>query len=257
MRNQQLIKSGHVWLVAVLLACGLLAVVGKAEILIGGQQGSNQNSNSNSNRNSKNSNENKTQKNNANNSNSGTSSASGERGAMGSMSSKDQEFVVEAAMGGMMEVELGRWAAQKGTSDAVKQFGQRMVADHRKANEQLMSLATSKGITLPTKLDEKHRAEVTKVSSLSGAAFDRAYSKLMLSDHNKDVAAFEKQSNEGGDPDIKAFATSTLPTLKEHLQMATALTGKQSGNSDNSNSNSNTGGSKNRNNNGNGNSNRP
>src|SRR4030095_3984791 len=245
MRNQQLIKSAHIWFVAVLLACGLVAMAANARITIVGQQNSNQNSNSNSNS----SNENRTQKSNANNTNSG---ASGERTAMGARSSKDRDFVMEAAMGGMMEVELGRWAAQKVTSDAVKQFGRRMVDDHSKANTELMSLASSKGITLPTALDEKHQANVTKLLRLSGADFDREYAKMMANDHKKDVAAFEKQSTKGADPDIKAFASKSLPTLQEHLQMAKGLSGDQDGNS---NSNSNTGGSKKSNSNSNGNGN--
>lgn len=163
---------------------------------------------------------------------------------------------MDAAIGGLMEVELGRIAAQKGMSDSVKQFGQRMVDDHSKANEELMTLAQSKGITLPTALDEKHQKDVTKLSAMSGAEFDRAYSKMMLSDHNKDVKEFEKQSTKGGDADIKAFASKTLPTLREHLQMAQALEPNQRSNS---NSNSNSGGSRNSNSNrnSNGNSNRP
>jgi len=139
------------------------------------------------------------------------------------------------------------------------------VDDHSKANTELMTLASGKGITLPTALDEKHQKEVTKLSGMSGAEFDRAYAKMMLSDHNKDVSEFEKQSTRGSDPDLKAFATKTLPTLQEHLQMARALPGNERGNTgDNSNMNSNTGGSRNSNrsnrngnHNGNGNSNRP
>src|SRR5215470_7322364 len=126
-------------------------------------------------------------------------------------------------MGGLQEVELGHVAAQKGTSDAVKQFGQRMVDDHSKANSELMTLASSKGVTLPTALDEKHQKEVTKLTAMSGAEFDRTYSKMMLSDHTKDVAEFEKQSTKAADPDLKAFAAKTLPTLQEHLQLAKAL----------------------------------
>ena len=132
-------------------------------------------------------------------------------------------------MGGMMEVELGRLAAQQGMSEAVKQFGQRMVDDHTKANSELMTLASSKGITLPTALDEKHQKDVTKLSGLSGADFDRAYMKMMVNDHNKDVKNFEKQSTRGADADLKAFAGKTLPTLQEHLQMARALPGAEGG----------------------------
>ena len=237
MNNQQLIKHAHVWFLAVLLACGVLAIVVKAGIAIQ-DQNSNQNSNSNSTANS-----NKTQNRNSNRSNR-NSTAMGEQAAMGNMTSQDHEFIMDAAMGGLEEVELGRIAAQKGMSDAVKQFGQRMVDDHSKANSELMSLASSKGITLPTALDEKHQKDVTKLSAMSGAEFDRAYSKMMLSDHNKDVSEFEKQSTKGTDPDLKAFASKTLPTLQEHLQMAKALPDNQRGSSNNnsnrnSNSNSN------------------
>jgi putative membrane protein len=247
MNNQQLLKRAHVWFLAVLIACGLVVIAVKAGSTMQNQN-SNQNSNSNANANS-------SQNRNANraaNRKSGNMNASGQQASTGNMSSQDHDFIMDAAMGGMMEVELGRIAAQKGMSDSVKQFGQRMVDDHSKANEELMSLASSKGMTLPTALDEKHQKDVTKLSAMSGAEFDRAYSKMMLSDHTKDVKEFEKQSTKGGDPDLKAFASKTLPTLQEHLQMARNLEGNQRGNS-----NSNSGGSRNSNSNSNSNSNRP
>ena len=257
MSNQQLIKSAHVWALAVLLACGVWAIVGKAGIR-NQDQNSNQNSNTGS--------ANRSQNANRSNRNSRNSNAMGEQTGMANMASQDHNFLMDAAMGGLMEVELGRVAAQQGTSEAVKQFGQRMVDDHSKANQDLMSVASSKGITLPTTLDEKHQKELTKMSSLTGAEFDREYTKMMLSDHRKDVSEFEKESTRGTDADLKAFATKTLPTLQEHLQMAEALPdAKRSGgnmnSSSNSNMNSNSGGSRNsnrnRNGNSNGNSNRP
>jgi putative membrane protein len=226
MSNQQLIRSAHVWALALLLACGLGAVAGKAGIR-NQDQNSNQNSNSSANAN-------KMQNANKSNRNSRNNNATGEQTGMANMTSQDRDFVMDAAMGGMMEVELGRIAAQNGASDAVKQFGQRMVDDHSKANEELMTLATSKGITLPTTLDEKHKEHLTKFSSMTGADFDRAYGKEMLSDHRKDVSEFEKQSTKGTDPDLKAFATKTLPTLREHLQMAESLPGAKSGGNMNS-----------------------
>jgi putative membrane protein len=155
------------------------------------------------------------------------------------MHTQDHEFLMEAAMGGLMEVELGRIATQKGASDAVKQFGQRMVDDHSKANTELMTLAQSKGMTLPTQLDAKNQKDVTKLSAMTGAAFDRAYSKMMLSDHRKDVAEFEKQSTKAADPDVKAFASQTLPTLRQHLEMAKALNPGSGNSNSNRNSNSN------------------
>lgn len=235
MTNKKLIKSAHVVALAVLLACGVW-VVGKAAMRIGSpNQNSNQNTNSNqsSNQNSNTANSNRSQ-----NQNRRSGGAAGEQTGMRNMSSQDRNFIMDAAMGGMMEVELGRVAAQQGASDAVKQFGQRMVDDHSRANTELMSLASSKGISLPTELDAKHREHVTKLSGMSGAEFDRAYVKMMVSDHEKDVSEFERQTTRGADPDLKAFASKTLPTLQEHLQMARALPGAQRGNS-NSNGNSN------------------
>jgi len=255
MSNQQLIKSAHIWALAGLLVCGLWAVAGKATMRIQ-EQNSNQNSNSNSTGNA-----NRSQNANRSNRNSQNSNAMGEQTGMANMAAQDRNFLMDAAMGGLMEVELGRLAAQQGTSDAVKQFGQRMVDDHSKANQELMSVASSKGITLPTEIDEKHRKEMTKLSGLSGAEFDREYGKMMLSDHRKDVSEFEKQSTRGTDADLKAFASKTLPTLQEHLQMAEALPGAKGGGNMNGSMNSNSGGSRNsnsnrnRNGNSNGNSN--
>lgn len=166
-------------------------------------------------------------------------------GMTGSLSAADRKFVMEAAHGGMMEVELGRLATQKAMSDDVKQFGQRMVDDHGKANDELMQLASSKGITInhsmastdtgsadskmtatstmsgdDAKMMKKHHEMVNKMSALSGAEFDRKYMDDMVKDHEKDVAAFERESTSGSDPDIKAWAAKTLPTLREHLRMA-------------------------------------
>jgi putative membrane protein len=139
------------------------------------------------------------------------------------LSSADRKFVMEAAMGGMKEVELGRLAVERGASDAVKQFGQRMVDDHSRANSELMQLVSSKGVTLPTALDAKHQAVVAKWSQLSGEAFDRAYAKEMVKDHNKTLALFQREATRGTDADLKAFAQKTLPALQEHLSMARAL----------------------------------
>ena len=176
---------------------------------------------------------------------SGTQNSNGDMHAghnMASMSA-DMKFAMEAAMGGMEEVEMGRLAAEKGASDEVRQFGQRMVDDHSKANQELMQIASSKGMTLPSALDPKHQADMQKISALSGEAFDKAYVKMMVKDHKKDVAEFQKESMRGTDAEIKGFATSTLPTLQEHLQMIqridTKMKLRKSGNLKNMNSNGN------------------
>ncbi|MFN7913791.1 MAG: DUF4142 domain-containing protein [Vicinamibacterales bacterium] len=158
---------------------------------------------------------------------SGTSGQGGSTRPQGSASSQastrtnpDHDFILEAAMGGMAEVELGQLATEKAQSDQVKQFAQRMVTDHGKANDELKSLVSSKNINLPTDSGAHHKAIKDRLSKLSGAAFDRAYMQEMVTDHRKDVNAFKKESTSGKDPDVKAWAAKTLPTLQEHLQVA-------------------------------------
>jgi putative membrane protein len=147
-----------------------------------------------------------------------TQSSQPSRSSTASMNA-DQKFVHDAAMGGMAEVELGRLAQQKGSSEQVKSIGEKMVEDHGKANDELKSLAASKKITLPAALDATHKAEVDRLSKLSGQAFDRAYLQGLLRDHQKDVAEFRKQSQSGKDAEVKAWAAKTLPTLETHLKL--------------------------------------
>jgi putative membrane protein len=132
----------------------------------------------------------------------------------------DSGFARKAAMDGLAEVELGNMAQQKAANEQVKQFGARMVQDHTKANDELKQLASSKGIDLPTALDSKHKKDMDKLGTLSGAKFDKAYMSHMVDDHKKAVSEFKKQAKSGKDADLKAFASKTLPTLEEHLKMA-------------------------------------
>jgi len=132
----------------------------------------------------------------------------------------DQHFVMEAYEGGMAEVALGQLATEKASNPKVKEFGQRMVTDHGKANDELKTLAASKKITLPTKLSAKNQATKDRFSKLSGSAFDHAYINDMVKDHQADSAAFHKAANTAQDPDIKAWATKTGAVVDEHLKMA-------------------------------------
>jgi putative membrane protein len=138
----------------------------------------------------------------------------------GALSAADKKFVEDAAAGGMAEVELGRMAEQKASNAQVRQYGARMVQDHGKANAELQSLAAAKGASLPTALPAPHKSQADKMARLSGADFDRAYMKHMVDDHRATIAKFEKQSQTGADPDLKAWAGKTLPTLRDHLQQA-------------------------------------
>jgi len=147
-------------------------------------------------------------------------------GTSSALAPDDKEFVSKAGMGGLAEVQMGNLAASKASSLDVKNFGQRMVTDHSKANEELQQLATAKGLALPTELAGEHKDMFDHLSSLSGADFDKQYMKHMVEDHEKDVAEFDKQSTTGQDSDLKAWAAKTLPTLKEHLQLAKTVSSK-------------------------------
>jgi putative membrane protein len=149
-----------------------------------------------------------------------TTNSAGMTTSAAKLSSADKTFVEKAAIGGLAEVQMGQLAKQKAASDQVKQFGTRMVDDHSKANDELKQVASSKGITLPSDLDAKHKNKMARLEKLSGAQFDRAYMDDMVADHKEDVAEFQKQAKSGQDPDIKGFASKTLPTLQEHLNMA-------------------------------------
>ncbi|MFO1397392.1 MAG: DUF4142 domain-containing protein [Burkholderiales bacterium] len=138
----------------------------------------------------------------------------------GALSSGDRKFVQEAAEGSKAEVSGGQMAQSKGSSDSVKQFGQRMATDHQKAYDQLSQIASSKGVTVPTEPSKAHQRDAAKLEKLSGNDFDREYAKQMVSDHKKDVSEFRKQAKSAKDPDVRNFAATTLPTLEEHLKMA-------------------------------------
>jgi putative membrane protein len=139
------------------------------------------------------------------------------------LASKDMKFVNDAATGGEIEVALGKVAADKGSTDEVKKFGQQMVDDHSKANDELKALASQKGVDL-AKAQEKAAKETKtksdKMAKLEGAAFDKAYIDDMVKDHEKDVKEFQTASEKASDPDIKAFAAKQLPILQHHLEMA-------------------------------------
>ena len=147
----------------------------------------------------------------------------------GSLSAEDRKFVVDVAQGSLAEVELAKVAALRGSSDTVKQFGQRMVADHGKAGDELTQLARQKGVTLPKELDNKHQQLRDRLAKLSGAEFDRAYMNEMVKDHRKDVAAFKKQMQTSKDLELKVWAGQTLPTLEEHLRLAENLAARAKG----------------------------
>jgi putative membrane protein len=142
------------------------------------------------------------------------SPAKGGASAKGKLSSADKSFMMNAAKGGMMEVEMGKMAAQNAQNADVKKFGNRMVTDHSKANNELMALAKEEGVTLPGgKSPGKWKS-------------DKAYMDDMVKDHQKDLAEFQKEAQNGTDPDVKAFAAKGAKMVSGHLKMAQETQGK-------------------------------
>jgi putative membrane protein len=138
-------------------------------------------------------------------------------------SNPDASFYKNAAEGGIFEVEAGKLAQDKGNSQKVKDFGAMMVTDHSAANDKLKSLAASKDVSLPSSSSVGQMATKGKLEVLSGDTFDKSYIKSQVKAHQQTIALFKKESATGQDPEAKAFAKATLPTLRSHLKAINAI----------------------------------
>lgn len=135
----------------------------------------------------------------------------------------DSAFVMEAAVGGMMEVEAGKLAQQNAVSQRVKDFGSMMVTDHSNANSELASLATSHGLTVPAALPADEQKHLDAMKKMSGKTFDRHYIDMMVNDHKKDIDKFKMAAEKCDDAALKSWASSTLPTLQKHMDSVNAI----------------------------------
>ena len=142
---------------------------------------------------------------------------------------QEQTFMKEAAQAGLMEVQMGRLAAQKGQNQSVRQLGQKLVQDHSKANQELKLLAAQKNVTLPTDLKTEHESMLSHLKTLEGAEFDQTFKKHALEHHQEDIQKFQTASRQAADSDVKAFAQKTLPILQQHQQMAQSIQTEQTG----------------------------
>lgn len=133
------------------------------------------------------------------------------------VNSDDAAFATAAANGGMAEVALGKLAQEKSTNAQIKSFGAMMVADHGKANGELMAIAKTKNITLPSTVDADHQKKMDDLSQKTGADFDKAYVDAMIDGHKKTLDLMQKEAKDGTDADLKAFAAKTAPTVQTHL----------------------------------------
>ena len=141
----------------------------------------------------------------------------------------DQTFIREASLGGRAEVDAGHLAGQRGSSPEVKDFARRMVADHSKGNESLTPLAKSYGVPLPKELDMDHQVMKGQLSKLQGAAFDKAYLQAQVIDHQKTAQLLEYEIGAGQSERVKAYASSMLPTVLDHLEHAQHLMAQLAG----------------------------
>jgi len=132
----------------------------------------------------------------------------------GSLSAADKKFMMNAAKGGMMEVEMGKMASEKGQSAEVKKIGKVMVADHTKANNELMAIAKSRGVAL------------NENPKMDGWKSDKDYLEMMAKDHEKDLAEFQTEAQKGGDAEVKNFASKTSGVIRKHLSMVKAAQSK-------------------------------
>lgn len=135
----------------------------------------------------------------------------------------ENDFAVKAANGGMFEMELAKMAQQKATNKDVKDFAAMMMKDHMAASEELKAIAARKNITLPTTLGKDAQEDVDELTKLTGTEFDKKYVDAMVEDHKDDVKLFQEASITGQDPELKAFASKTLPTLQKHLERITTI----------------------------------
>ncbi len=134
-----------------------------------------------------------------------------------------EEFVRKASADNLAEINLGRMVEKQASNADLKKYGERLVNDHTKANEELNQLANRKNFRVAQKMDPKHEMLANQLSKLNGANFDRSFLKDMVKDHEKAVSMFEAEAKNGTDPDVKAYAAKVLPTLKEHLKIARDL----------------------------------
>lgn len=143
----------------------------------------------------------------------------------GAMTQGEGDFVMDAASGGLFEVELGKYAEKSAQNPRVKRFGAMMVRDHSKANDELKAIVTKMNMQFPPTMDDKHHNKMTDIMKKQGADFDKDYIDQMVDDHQKDTDRFKKEAENNQNPELKAWAAKTLPVLLMHLDSAKAIQG--------------------------------
>jgi putative membrane protein len=143
------------------------------------------------------------------------------------LNNAERSFIEQAASKGMAAVQTAQLAQQRSSSPQVKQFANRIVADHTQANVELLQIAQDQNMTLPEQPSARDESAYRRLSGLNGAAFDQAYAQAEVSDNQQNIALFRKEAQSGQDPALKSFAQKTLPLLVQHLQLAQSLNRNQ------------------------------
>ena len=144
-------------------------------------------------------------------------------------STPDQTFAMASAKDGLKEVTMGRLAMTQADSPAVRDLGRMIVADHERANDRLLTITMQEGLGPPKSLPTEDQTAYDALSGLRGKAFDRAYVKGVVADHEQDIPKFQHEVMTGSDPAIKDWARSTLPVLQHHLAAAQNVAGQMGG----------------------------
>ena len=129
----------------------------------------------------------------------------------------EAEFATNAADAGLAEINFANLAISKTNNADVKMYANMMLKDHGAANDELTALAKSKNISLPVSMSSEHQKNRNELAEKTGADFDKKYLDLMEKDHVKVLAFMEHEAREGTDPDLKAFASKTVPVINAHL----------------------------------------
>jgi putative membrane protein len=134
----------------------------------------------------------------------------------------DKAFVKAAASSGQAEIQLGKLGSSRANREAVQEFARHLEKEHTEANMELLKLLDSQGIDVSREM-EPYLSAAKHLEGLKGDAFDRAYLEHIIKQHEEAVALFTKEAKEGQNPQLKAFASKMLPSLREHLERARAL----------------------------------
>jgi putative membrane protein len=146
--------------------------------------------------------------------------------ATAALTSQDKDFMSNAAKAGYDEIQLAQLALKKSKNESVRDFAQKIITDHTKANEDLAKIATKKNVTLPDSTTMGAKGTEAKLKMLSGRHFDQSFVKGMVDDHQDAITKFDTEATQGSDPDVKEFASSTQSTLRDHLSAAQELANK-------------------------------